>query len=304
MKLLIKINWSLLPLMFIIFMVGNPAILTAQDTTIKKSADVVLLSPSLELISIQNADKSIDLKASMRTKFKGSSIRLPHLKVKFLQVADTSEKELGYMITDRLGVALFNFKGDAIKVDKDGKVKFKAVFDGNKYMEPVDAEVYIKRGNLSLEPVKADSNYSVILKLINLTMDTAIPDATVSLYVKRSFFPMKIGEGKTEADGTVSIEVPKNINGDSIGNITLIARLDENEEYGTLEGTITKNWGVPVSNINQELPRALWSSHPPTWMLITFIVLMTTVWGHYIVIVYELFRLRNEEPKIITESNA
>ncbi len=294
----------MLPLVFILFMLGNPEVLIAQDSITTKSAETVLLSPSLELISVQKADNSIDLKASMRTKFKGSSIRLPHLKVKFLQVTDTSEKELGYVITDRLGVALFNCKSDAIKVDKDGKVKFKAVFDGNKYMEPVDAEVNIKRGNLSLEPVKTDSNYSAVLKLVNLTTGAAIPDATVSLYVKRSFFPLKIGEGKTEADGTVSIEVPKNINGDSIGNITLIARLDENEEYGSLENAVTRNWGIPVSNIDQELPRALWSSHPPTWMLITFIVLMTTVWGHYIVIIYELFRLRNEEPKIITELNA
>jgi hypothetical protein len=34
------------------------------------------------------------------------------------------------------------------------------------------------------------------------------------------------------------------------------------------------------------------------WMLITFIILMTAVWGHYIVIVYELFRLRKEQPAV------
>ena len=84
MKSLIKINCSLLPLLFILFMVGNPAILIAQDTAIKKTEEVVLLSPTIELISSQKGDNSIDLKASMRTKFKGSSIRLPHLKVKFI----------------------------------------------------------------------------------------------------------------------------------------------------------------------------------------------------------------------------
>ena len=300
MKSIIKIKFSLLPLLFILFLVGNPAILIAQDTTITKAAEVVMLSPTIEFLSSQKGDNSIDLKASMRTKFKGSSIRLPHLKVKFVEVSDTSEKELGYVITDRLGVALFNYKSDSIKANKDGKVKFKAIFDGNKSMEPADAEVYIKRGSLTLEPVKGDSGYSATLKLVDLATGNPIPDATVSLYVKRSFFPMKIGEGKTEADGTVSIEVPKNIKGDVTGNITLIARLDENENYGSLESAVTKAWGIPVSDVDQELPRALWSSHPPTWMLVTFIVLMTTVWGHYIVIVYELFRLRKEEPKLVT----
>jgi len=31
-------------------------------------------------------------------------------------------------------------------------------------------------------------------------------------------------------------------------------------------------------------------------MLVTFIILMGTVWGHYVVIVVQLFRLRKEEP--------
>jgi hypothetical protein len=303
MKFLINIKLQTLALLFIVFLVGHPENLWAQDTTIVKTAEFELLSPSIELISVQKGDNSIDLKVDMKAKYKGSFIKLPHLRVKFVEVADTAETPLGYVITDRRGMGTFNFKTDAIKADKEGKVKFKAIFDGNKWMESADAEVSVKRGNLSLEAVKEDSAFKATLKLVDLTTGTAIPDATVGLFVKRSFFPMKIGEGKTEADGTVSIDIPATINGDSAGNITLIARLDENEEYGSLESEVVKNWGIAVSNKNVELPRALWSSHPPTWMLVTFIVLMTTVWGHYIVIVYELFRLRKEEPKVVTEMN-
>lgn len=302
MKLLLNIKLQTLAILFLVFLVGRPEILSAQDSTTTKS-EFELLSPSIELVSVQKGDNSIDLKVMMQAKYKGTFIKLPHLKVKFFEVSDTLEKELGAVITDRRGRGVFNFKTDAVKTDKDGKVKFKAVFDGNKWMETADAEVYIRRGNLSLEPIKEDSAYKATLKLVDLTTGTAIPDATVGLYVQRSFNPMKIGEGKTEADGTVTIDIPDNIKGDSAGNITLLARLDENEEYGSLESASVQKWGIPVSNANVELPRALWSSHPPTWMLVTFIVLMTTVWGHYIVIIYELIRLRKEEPKVITELN-
>lgn len=303
MKSLVNIKLQTLALLFLVFLVGRPETLSAQDTTLTKTEAFELLSPSIEMVSVQKGDNSIDLKVMMQAKYKGSFIKLPHLKVKFVEVSDTSERELGSVITDRRGKGVFNFKTDAVKADKDGKVKFKAVFDGNKWMETADAEVYIRRGNLSLEPIKEDSSYKATLKLVDLTTGTAIPDATVGLYVTRSFNPMKIGEGKTEADGTVTIDIPDNIKGDSAGNITLLARLDENEEYGSLESASVQKWGIPVSNANVELPRALWSSHPPTWMLVTFIVLMTTVWGHYIVIIYELIRLRKEEPKVVTELN-
>ena len=76
-----------------------------------------------------------------------------------------------------------------------------------------------------------------------------------------------------------------------------MAKLDENEVYGNLEAAVTQPWGTPVSDELKALPRALWGTLPPLWMPITFLILMTAVWGHYIVIIFELFRLRKEEPK-------
>jgi hypothetical protein len=113
---------------------------------------------------------------------------------------------------------------------------------------------------------------------------------------------MKIGEGTTDENGEASVEIPNNLPGDAKGNITLLVKLDESETYGYLEAAAVEKWGIPVSDKIEDQPRSLWSSHPPLWMLITFIILMAAVWGHYIVIVYELFRLRKEQPN--TADNA
>jgi hypothetical protein len=291
------------PVLGLICWMHAPTHAHAQDTT---KAAPELLSPSIELVSIQKADNSIDLKASMKTKFKGSFIRLPHLKVSFVAISESGEKELGHVITDLRGVALFNIKGDQLSMDKDGKVHLKASFAGNKSMDPADADVTIKRARLEITALKGDSTYNATVKIFDLSngKETPVGDATVGLFVKRSFYPLKIGEGKTDStDGSVSIEVPANLPGDSVGNITLIGRLDESEVYGNLEASTVQKIGVVVEAKNRELPRALWSTHPPTWMLITFIVLVTTVWGHYIVIIYELFRLRKEEPHVVENLN-
>jgi hypothetical protein len=280
-----------------------PGSMYAQTDSTKKTEPVTekessLISPSIEFISIQKDDNTIDLKAALKAKVKGTFYKLPLLKIKFLQVTDTIEKELGFVITDRIGSAVFNCKPNSVITGKEGKLHFKAVFAGNKSMDPADAEVTIKRARLEITPVKGDSLLTVNVKLVDIGTGNEMPvkETAFGVFVKRSFFPLKVGEGTTDENGEAIVEIPNNLPGDAKGMITFLAKLDESELYGNLVASTTAKWGIPVSDKLEEAPRALWSAHPPVWMMITFAVLMIIVWGHYIVIVYELFRLRKEEP--------
>ncbi len=266
------------------------------DTAVKEEAS--LIAPSIEFKTVQKADNTIDLKAALKAKVKGSSMKLPLLKVSFLLITDTAEKELGFVITDGEGRAVLNAKADALATGKEGKLHFKAVFAGNKAMDAAEGEMTIKRARLEITPVKEDSLLTVHVKLVDVGTGTEkpVPETLLGIFVQRSFNPLKIGEGTTDENGEATVEIPKNLPGNAKGDITLMAKLDENELYGNLEASVTQQWGVPVSDQLQELPRALWSSHPPIWMMITFIILMCTVWGHYLVIIIQMFRLRKEEP--------
>lgn len=275
---------------------------TKTDST-KQEEPVVeeessLISPSVLFTTTQKGNNTIDLKAALNGKVKGTFIKMPLLKVTFLQITDTEEKVLGFVITDRKGVAVLNTNADSLKTDKEGKLHFKAVFAGNKSMDPAEEEVTIKRARLEMIPVKEDSVLSVQVKLIDLGTgaEVPVPETMLGIFVHRSFYPLKIGEATTDENGEASVEISNNLPGDMNGNIILLAKLDENELYGNMESTITQKWGTPVSDKIKELPRALWGAHPPLWMVFTFIILMTAVWGHYIVIIYELIRLRKEEP--------
>ncbi len=257
-----------------------------------------LISPSIQFVTVQKADNTIDFKAVLKAKVKGSFIKLPQLKVKFVLVSGTDEKELGYGITNGEGKVVFNTKADSLKTDAEGKLHFKALFAGNKAMDAAEEEVTIKRARLEITPIKEDSLLSVKVKLIDIGTGTEVPvkEITLGVFVNRSFNALKLGEGATDESGETTVEIPNNLPGDAKGNITLLGRLDENEIYGNLEAASVQKWGIPVSDKIAEQPRELWSPHPPIWMLITFIILMGTVWGHYIVIVVQLFRLRKEEP--------
>jgi hypothetical protein len=257
-----------------------------------------LISPSLNLVSIQKGDNTVDLSVAMKAKINGASMKLRLLKVSFFQVTDSAEQNLGFLITNGQGKALMNVKADALKPSPDGKLHFKAVFAGNKQMEPAEGEVTVSRARLSITPVKEDSVLKVNVKLVDVSTgaEKPVPETALGIYVKRWFKPQKIGEGTTDANGEASVEVPANLPGDANGNIVLLAKIDENETYGNLETGVQQKWGTPVSDKLNELPRALWSSHPPYWMMITFIILVSTVWGHYLAIIIQLFRLRKEEP--------
>ncbi|GAB2818197.1 hypothetical protein GCM10027043_18890 [Ferruginibacter profundus] len=285
-----------------------PGNATAQTDSTKKDEPAAkeepsLISPSAEFTSIQKPGDSIELKATLKAKIKGTFLKLPLLKVTFLQVIDTATVTLGHAITDRNGVAVFNYKTAAVSADKEGKIHFKAVFAGNKSMEAAEEELAVKRARLDITAVKEDSVLNVKIKLVDLGKDTPIKGTVVGIFVHRSFSLLKIGEGTTDDDGEATVEVPANLPGDAGGNITLVAKLDENETFGNLEASVIQKWGIPVSDKIENQPRALWSSHPPLWMLITFFILMGIVWSHYVVIVVQLFRLRKEEPHTATIAN-
>jgi len=292
--------YQLLITSFLALLIISPGKIIAQTDTTKKEA--ATYSPLIEFVSVQKSDNSVDLKTSVKAKINGTLTKLTGLKIEFTIGSDSTAKKLGDAMTDSKGVAVFSCMPDQLTTDKEGKLNFKASFAGKDSIESADETIVVKRGRLEIIPVKEDSLLIVRVKLVDLSTGTEMPvdSTTLGVYVKRLFSALKLGEGTTDASGETTIEIPNDLPGDAKGNLTLLARLDENETYGNLEASVVQQWGTPVSDEVKELPRALWSSHPPIWMLVTFVVLMSTVWGHYLVIIIQLFRLRKEEPKTVS----
>jgi hypothetical protein len=293
--------FSFLALAIFFMMPGK--ILAQTDSSSKTTTEIVkeanTYTPIIEFVSIQKNDNTVDLKTSVKAKINGTLTKLAGIKIEFTIGVDSNAKKLGDIITDRKGVGIFNCKPDQLTTDAEGKLNFKASFAGKDSLEASEEVVSVKRARLEITPVKEDSLLTVKVKLVDLSTgaEIPVPETDLGIFVNRMFSALKLGEGKTNAAGEASIEIPNNLPGDAKGNITLLAKLDENEVYGNLEAAVTQQWGTPVSDELKELPRALWSSHPPIWMLVTFVILMSAVWGHYLVIIIQLFRLRKEEPE-------
>lgn len=254
------------------------------------------VSPRIGLVSTQINGDSILLESSVKVKTEGWQ-PVDFVWIKFDIHNDSVTKPLGVALTDDRGVASIKVGLKNLIVGEDGSWMFGSVFEGNEAVDEGESELSIKPAQMSMSGEKKDSLLNVTLRLFIPGLDNLpIAETEVSLYVKRHFSNLKIGEGTTDENGEVTIECPIDLSGDLKGNIIVIGKAEDLEEYGSVAAFMTQPWGRPLQEPDQKVLRELWSHSPPLWMVIVFAVLMTTVWGHYIVIIYKLVKLR--KPKI------
>jgi hypothetical protein len=130
-----------------------------------------------------------------------------------------------------------------------------------------------------------------------------VPEAELKLCIKRTFNYLPMGdEGTTTAEtGMISAEVPNDVPGNSDGTITLAARLEEHDSYGTLEVTQNVPWSV-LPKKNPERGRTLWSpgDNAPWLLVITSLTIIIIIWGTIIYLIYLLIQVKKlgNSPKL------
>ena len=104
---------------------------------------------------------------------------------------------------------------------------------------------------------------------------------------------MKIADGWFEEDGTGYVEFPKDIIGDYNGNVLVKGKIEEHSDYAYAETHAEINWAIPKHAAHLEGPiRTLWTPIAPLWMIITLIIMLVGVWGHYIYAVIQLWKIK------------
>lgn len=207
--------------------------------------------------------------------------------------------QLGTSTTSEEGVSVFSGNLSELR-SKGHQFKFSANFEGSDEYDVNSAELDITDATLLLKTEIVDSVYTVFVSLNKWDKDgvaAPISDEDIKLFVPRMYSLLPITEAYTSEEGEDEVEFPNDIPGGPAGELAIIAKLEEHEEYGSIEAKVDTKWGLPVSQDVNKLPRALWSPDAPMWMVITFIILMTGVWGHYFWIIYSLFRIKRLQEK-------
>jgi len=247
------------------------------------------------------SNDTVVLTANLSIKKENEVFVLENAAVVFFASAGSNIKTLGKVITNEEGIAVLTVPLINLPADKEGIITYTAKFNESEKYTAAEAFFAAKPAKIKLSFSIQDS-----LRYIKVDMsqknskseEVAVGKETVLLYVPRLFSLLKIGEIALDENGTGSLEFPNDIIGDTLGNLNILARIEENERFGFVQGQHQINWGVPKQYYKAEVPsRELWTPIAPLWMIITLIIMLAGVWAHYVYAVYELIMIKLHHKK-------
>ncbi len=207
---------------------------------------------------------------------------------------------LGQAVSDHKGTGILSIPGGSVAFPKDdeGYMHFMARFDGNDDYIETEERISLKDVRIELQFLEEDGDRLIYFEGTVMGNDENQPlaDDDIYFYVPRMFSNMKIADGWFEEDGKGYVEFPAHIIGDTLGNIVVMARLEDHADYGNVEVTGSINWAIPKKLLKAEGPvRELWTPIAPLWMIITLIIMLTGVWAHYFYAIFQLIMIRRSK---------
>lgn len=253
----------------------------------------------LEFSTWKYNDMSRSLLASTTAENEEGTYFVEGLVVQFYVIGE-EEILLGEAITGEDGIANLNIPNGTYTwpMDEDGYIQFIARFEENELFWEAEEELMLKDVSIGITFVEEDEERLIYFEGRVVMPEGEIPlaDDDLYFYIPRMFSDMKIADGWFEEDGTGYIEFPAGLVGDSLGNIEVIARLDEHYDYWNVEVTGEIEWATHKKLILAEKPeRELWTPIAPMWMIITLIVMLAGVWGHYLYAIIQLARIKRSK---------
>lgn len=294
------VHFRSLSALFFLLVLFIPARTFCQDSTETKEK----LKSKIKVEYLKNEANVKMLRATVTSKVEKKWQPVENISVSFYRDSVSPASLMKKVNTGVKGIGLVEVPDNLAQPDSQGLMKFFAAIEVNNDYEEAEETIEVKELDLTNKFLMEDSIAKVIVSATVPEGDKEVPvaDLEINVFVKRMFSLLKVASGTTDESGSVEIEIPLDIPGDSRGMLEIIAKVEDHADYGTVAATCGEaQCGIPMmpGGESRSEMRALWSPNAPLWMVITFLVLMTGVWGHFIFIIYTLFRIRGSGEKAI-----
>lgn len=257
----------------------------AQDLTLITSSEYLRDENNSVLITTEVLDEEEE------EPVEGISLKLFHL-----SGADTIQLKDG--VSDEKGMVSYQgIDYSSLKHDESGYFHFILKTDQTDQFAPYTGDYKVRDLllELNLEIIDSVNTMGIRVQSWEEGELVGIEDEEVILYAQRLFSKLKIAETWTSKTGEDNAEFPMDLPGGINGEVKIIAGLEDHSDFGTVFVSGTVNWGIPLPTEAQEKERELWSMDAPVWMIVTFWVLMTGVWGHYFWMIWNLRSLNKKQ---------
>ena len=213
------------------------------------------------------------------------------------------EKELVLItksITDGRGKTTATLPKD-IPLDADHFFDITVKVENDSAYENAEENLHLKDANLTIKLNQHDTSRTVTAIVSETGTDgnvKAVKDVPIKFYVQRLFGKMPAADDctvNTDEKGEAVFSYPKGIPGDTLGNITVVAMIEDNDTYGTIESKSICDFGKIVPLEKDPFPRAIWGAHAQWGLIITLSILYGGVWSSYIFMAFQLRKIKKEE---------
>jgi len=162
-----------------------------------------------------------------------------------------------------------------------------------------------KPATIKLSFAQTDSTKTCSAKVTS--DNNPVKGTEIHFYVKRMFSLLPIGKTKeTDENGMASVDFPMDLPGDKSGNIIALAKIEEDDTYGTVETQAEIKWGVLPNTENDHWGnRSLSASREkaPMYLIVVSNIIIAVIWGTIFYIIYQIFRIRKESKLLKKSSN-
>jgi hypothetical protein len=255
--------------------------------------EATMISPYVQLQYFKNTDNQRILLTTLTYSKNRMEIPLPGMEISFFTGAEKKEL-LASVITDNKGVARLELsKEPKFFSDRDGMWVFSSEFKGNDSIETGTSQITVKDVILEMTLAMVDTIKTISVKafISENGIEKPVTGEAVKIYVPRMFSLLTITELTLDDSGTATAEFPADLPGDKDGNLTVIAKFEENAVFANVEKSETIKWGLATNYSVPSTHRALWTKTAPKWMIYTLSILLAGVWGHYLFAIISLIRI-------------
>ena len=285
-----KISLGVLSIFFFGFLPGK---INAQESD--KSPLVVTLS------YFTNDNLVPFVMVNAKTKVSGKFQPVSGAEIKLYLDKDSSGKGIGF-----IAKVITNEKGKAGAYIPPGLGQvwkaipnhtFLAITDKTKKFDETNTELIIKKARITIDTAD-DKNVVATFSEFKDNNWVAVKGVEMKIGIKRLGGDLMIGEEQsytTDSLGRVKGEFKKlGLPGDEKGNIVLVAKVEDNDQYGNLRIEKSTPWGKKFVINNEFFQRALWASrfHSPLWLVIMSYSAVVAVWGTLIYLLFLLIKIR------------
>jgi hypothetical protein len=259
---------------------------------------------AVSLSFYKNPDQSRTAIANVmqRDKKNGVMVFAKDTKINFYLKQSSGETLIGSAFSGVNGKALLVLS-KTLPVDESGSVTIEAKLENDPVLANAETEASVKDARIVLSLSEKDTLKQITAKATQLLPDGTekpIEKAEVKFGVRRLFGIMPLGEepsATTDENGIAVFNFPKDINGDEKGNVEIVARILDDENFGNIEAAAKKQWGLPLVVEQNPFPRAIWEPKAPLWLIIAFTTVFGAIWFTYSFVVYTISGIDKIEKK-------